>query len=120
MQCAKTAPLRNKAVAFVGRRSLLTPDALRADRRQFVGILPEDPGFVPAVGSHAVVGGRSVGWVTTSCHSPALGRSIGLGMIEGGRGRIGEAVEIFHLRRTSRAVIVAACHFDRAGARLHG
>ena len=115
-----TAPLRNKAVDFVGKRSLLTPDALRADRRQFVGVLPEDPGFVPAVGSHAMVDGRSVGWVTTSCHSPALGRSIGLGMIEGGRGRIGETMEIFHLGKTSRAVIGEACHFDRAGERLHG
>jgi len=39
---------------FVGKRSLLTPDATRPDRRQFIGLLPDDAGFVPAVGAHAI------------------------------------------------------------------
>ncbi len=115
-----TAPLRNKHLDFVGKRSLLTPDALRPDRRHFVGLLPEDPSFVPAVGSHARVDGRSHGWITSSCHSPALGRSIALGMIEAGRARLGETVEIFHLGHISRATLTAPCHLDPQGARLHG
>ena len=41
-------PLRSKKEDFVGKRSLLTPDATRPDRRQLVGLLPEDPHFVPA------------------------------------------------------------------------
>ncbi len=118
-----TAPLRNKKVDFVGKRSLLTPDATRPDRRQFVGLLPADPRFVPAVGSHAIETAdgkrRSIGWITTSCRSPALGRSIALGMIEAGRARIGETVELFHLGQTSRATITAPCHLDPAGERLH-
>ena len=117
-------PLRAKRVDFVGKRSLLTPDATRADRRQLVGLLPEDPDTVPAVGSHAVTGNggarRSLGWITTACISPVLKRSIALGMIEGGRARMGETVEIFHLGKISRATICAPVFVDPAGERLHG
>ncbi|MCW3474379.1 sarcosine oxidase subunit alpha family protein [Limobrevibacterium gyesilva] len=121
-----SGPLRAKKVDFVGKRSLLTPDATRPDRRQFVGLLPADPGFVPAVGTHAVVqeGGarRSIGWITTSAHSPALGRSIALGMIERGRALAdaGAEVELFHLGQASRAVVTAPCFHDPAGEKLHG
>ena len=117
-------PLRAKQVDFVGKRSLMTPDAKRADRRQFVGLLPEDANAVPAVGSHAVAGPRearrSLGWVTSACMSPVLKRSIALGMIEGGRARLGETVELFHLGKISRATICAPVFVDPAGERLHG
>jgi len=117
-------PLRTKRVDFVGKRSLLTPDATRADRRQFVGLLPDDPDNVPAVGSHTVTGQcgarRSLGWITSACMSPLLKRSIALGMIEGGRARTGETVEIFHLGGITRATICAPVFVDPAGERLHG
>ena len=117
-------PLRTKRVDFVGKRSLLTPDATRADRRQFVGLLPDDPDNVPAVGSHTVTGQggarRSLGWITSACMSPLLKRSIALGMIEGGRARMGETVEIFHLGGITRATICAPVFVDPAGERLHG
>jgi len=119
-------PLRAKKVDFVGKRSLLTPDALRPDRRQFVGLLPESPGEIPAVGSHAVVHldglRRSIGWITSACHSPALGRSIALGMIEGGRAlaAAGATVELVHLGKTARARVTGPCFVDAAGERLHG
>jgi sarcosine oxidase subunit alpha len=121
-----SGPLRAKKVDFVGKRSLLTPDALRPDRRQFVGLLPLDPRAVPHVGAHAIertaTGMRSLGWITSSCHSPALGRSIALGMIERGRALIesGGEVEVFHLGETSRAKIVSPIFYDPAGERLHG
>jgi sarcosine oxidase subunit alpha len=121
------APLRTKQVEFVGRRSLLMPDATRAGRRQFVGLLTEDRGTVAPVGAHAIerlAGGRlrSLGWVTTACHSPALGRSIALGMIAGGRAlaEIGATVELYHLGRTMRARVTSPVFFDPAGERLHG
>jgi len=120
-----SAPLRAKKADFVGKRSLLTPDATRPDRRQFVGLLPEDAGFAPAVGAHAIErkdgAMRSIGWVTTSWHSPTLGRSIALGMIERGRtmAGAGAAVELIHLGQTSRAVVTTPCFLDPAGERLH-
>ena len=117
-------PLRAKKIAFVGQRSLLTPDATRADRRQLVGLLPADPDIVPVPGTHAVARDghrqRSLGWITTACRSPALQRSIALGMIEAGRARMGEDVDLFHLGTISRAKIVAPCFYDPAGEKLHG
>lgn len=114
-----TAPLRNKRVDFVGRRSLTTEDALRPDRRQFVGLLPEDPKFVPAVGSHAITADRrSQGWITTAAHSPACGRSIALAMIEAGRSRIGETITLFDRGTTSRATICSPVFHDPEGKKL--
>ena len=65
---------------------------------------------------------RSLGWVTSACHSPALGRSIALGMIARGRALIegGGEVELFHLGKTSRARVVSPVFYDPAGERLHG
>jgi sarcosine oxidase subunit alpha len=81
---------------------------------------------VPHVGSHAIernAGGmRSLGWVTSACHSPALGRSIALGMIARGRALIeaGAEVELFHLGATMRARVVSPVFHDPAGEKLHG
>ena len=115
-------PLRAKKIDFVGKRSLLTPDATRPDRRQLVGLLPADPTIVPVPGTHAVTadGKRSLGWITTACRSPVLQRSVALAMIEGGRARMGEDVALFHLGKRSQARIVAPCFYDPAGERLHG
>jgi len=122
-----SGPLRAKQVDFVGKRSLLTPEARRADRRQFVGLLPENPKEVPHVGAHAVerhADGslRSLGWVTSAVRSPALGRAIALGMIARGRARAeaGETVELYHLGRISRAKLCSPVFYDPAGERLHG
>ena len=120
-------PLRAKQVDFVGKRSLLMPDAVRADRRQFIGLLPDDPASVPPVGSHAVARAadgslRSLGWVTSAFHSPAAGRSIALGMIERGRAlaAAGAEIELFHLGRVTRARACSPVFHDPAGERLHG
>ena len=114
-----TAPIRNKKVDFVGKRSLFTEDAQRPDRRQFVGLLPENPAAVPAVGTHAVENQHSLGWITTACYSPAAGRSIALGMIQAGRARAGAEIELYHLGQTSRARITDPVFLDPMGARLH-
>ncbi len=121
-----SGPLRAKTVNFIGKRSLTTPDALRADRRQFVGLLPLDHSSIPHPGAHAIeraIGGmRSLGWVTSACHSPALGRSIALGMIARGRALIagGNEVELFHLGETMHARVVSPVFHDPMGDRLHG
>jgi sarcosine oxidase subunit alpha len=117
-------PVTAKKVDFVGRRSCLRPDGQRGDRRQFVGLESLDGRLLP-VGGHVLAPGeaapaRSQGWVTSSVHSPALGRPHALGMVEAGRARMGEAVEIWDLGTRHRARIVAPCALDPEGARING
>ena len=40
-------------------------------------------------------------------------------MIEGGLGRMGETVQVFHLGKMRAATIAAACAFDPEGERLN-
>ncbi len=108
---------------FIGRRSLMLPEARRAGRNQLVGIRTADARFVPAAGSHVALGdgaGGSDGWITSSCLSPALGRSIALAMVRDGRRREGETVTLIDEGRWHKAEIVEPCFYDPAGARLHG
>jgi sarcosine oxidase subunit alpha len=115
-----------KKVDFVGRRSLTTPDALRPDRRQLVGLRTESAELVLPVGSHAVVRengqARSIGWVTSSAMSPTLGRSIALAMIERGAelAEAGAEIELFDRGRIVHAKACAPCFFDAKGDRLRG
>ncbi|MDG3579936.1 2Fe-2S iron-sulfur cluster-binding protein [Rhizobium sp. YJ-22] len=123
MDFGLTAPLERKKVEFIGRRSLLAEDAARADRRQFVGLEAiDDKGLLPT-GAHGIepssAGLRSTGYVTSSYFSPALQKPIALGLIERGLSRMGEVIELQHLRQIRRARIVSACAFDEEGSRLH-
>jgi sarcosine oxidase subunit alpha len=113
--------IARKTSDFVGRRSLMRPEALRDDRHQFVGILPEDPQLPLRAGAHVVAAadGRSEGYVTSACWSPALGRPVGLGMLRRGRARMGERIVLVDEGRRSAARVVAPCFVDPAGANLH-
>ncbi|MCQ4632544.1 (2Fe-2S)-binding protein [Shinella sp. CPCC 100929] len=123
MDFGLTAPLERKKVEFIGRRSLVTEDAARPDRRQFVGLEAIDGAGVLPTGAHGIehLAGtpRSLGYVTSSYFSPALQRPIALGLIERGLDRMGDIIELQHLREVRRARIVAACAFDAEGGRLH-
>ena len=120
-------PREKRSDSYVGDRSLFTEDAMRADRRQLVGLRALDERVLPP-GSHAVVargsGQRSIGFVTSSAMSPTLGFPVALGLVEGGRARMGEVLDIesFGYKRTGgsrhRAEIIAPCVYDRQGARL--
>jgi sarcosine oxidase subunit alpha len=117
-------PVTTKKTDFVGRRSCLRPDGQRPDRRQFVGLESLDGRLLP-VGGHVLKPGAvppalSQGWVTSSVHSPALGRPHALGMIEAGQARIGEEVQVQDLGTSYRARIVNPCAFDPDGERMHG
>jgi sarcosine oxidase subunit alpha len=108
---------------FVGKRALLRNLADTAPRPQLVGLLAEDPRFVPPEG--AVVldeqGGRGRGFVTASCMSGAVGRSIALAMIEGGRALMDREVELFAPAGTRhKARIVRPAFYDVRGERMRG
>jgi sarcosine oxidase subunit alpha len=118
------APRRKRTTEFVGRRSLFTEEAMRADRKQLVGLTVAEGEPPLGTGAHGIerVGGtkRSLGYVTSSYFSPTLGRPIALALIEAGVARHGEVIDIQHLGMLRRATITAPCALDPAGDRLNG
>jgi sarcosine oxidase subunit alpha len=112
-----------KAANFVGRRSLLRPVALDADRMQLVGLLPLDRRTRLPVGAHITLQAPPAaidGFVTSSAFSPVLGHPVSLAMLKRGRLRLGECVTAYHLGQAIRAEVVKTPFFDPAGERLHG
>jgi sarcosine oxidase subunit alpha len=79
-----------KPFSFLGKRSLSRSDTARTDRKQLVGLLPEDPATVLTEGAQimetASVGAsnKMLGHVTSSYHSAFLGRSIAMAVVAGG------------------------------------
>ena len=116
--------IAKKAANFVGRRSLLRPAALDANRMQLVGLVPVDRKTRLPVGAHAVVPpgppGTIEGFVTSSHDSPNLGHPVALAMLQRGRARVGERITVHHLGTAIDAEVVATPFFDPKGERLHG
>ncbi len=112
-----------KAANFVGRRSLLRPAALDPQRLQGVGLVPLDRRTPLPVGAHVcdrAPPAPAEGFVTSACHSPALGHPVALALLRRGRARLGEQVTLWHLGRAIRAEVCPTPFFDPQGARLHG
>ena len=115
--------LVKKSDDFVGRRSLERSDARRSDRLQFVGLEANDREKVLPIGGHLVADPKSRlgshGYVTSSCMSEALGRSVALGLVQAGRSRLGESVQIYSNGRLYPARIVSPQWYNPKGERLH-
>jgi len=113
-----------KSGDFIGRRSLARANDRRTDRRQFVGIEPLDAMVNLVAGSHIVTGEgnarRTEGFVTSACRSPTLGRSIALGLLEGGSARLGQTVTIFDRGWTCEARVVKPAFYDVPGECMNG
>ncbi len=111
---------------FLGKRGLCRPDTLRADRKQLVGLLSDDPAEVIPEGSHISPQPEAPpplameGWVSSSYFSPNCGRSIALALLRRGRERMGETVAIPLEDKVVRAKVVRPIFFDEAGERLRG
>ena len=106
---------------FIGKRSLARPDNQRADRLQLVG-LTDAEASVLVPGAHLRLPGTtegSDGWVTSASHSPALGKTIALALLRGGRARVGEKLTVHDLDRSCAATIVSPTFLDPEGKRLH-
>jgi len=109
---------------FIGRRSLARAGTTGDDRKQWVGLLTEDPMEVLPEGGQVVADARApvpvpmLGHVTSSYFSANLGRSIALGLVKGGRKRMGEGVEVpLADGRTLRARVASPVFFDPEGVR---
>jgi sarcosine oxidase subunit alpha len=106
---------------FVGKRALERNLADPAPRPQLVGLLAADPARVLPEGAQVLdaTGARGRGYVTASCMSPALGRSIALGLVEDGRRLLGTEVELFAPSgERMRATLVRPAFLDPKGERM--
>ncbi|MFJ8593936.1 sarcosine oxidase subunit alpha family protein [Streptomyces sp. NPDC093598] len=90
----------SKQKDFIGKRSFSRADTARSDRKHLVGLLPSDRTTRLPEGTQLVAPGTTLetvpvpmlGHVTSSYHSPALGRPFALALVAGGRARIGETL----------------------------
>ena len=111
---------------FVGKRSLVRPDTLRADRKQLVGLLPVDPDALIPEGAQVVLEDTGsipmpmAGHVTSSYRSPALGRTFALAMVAGGHALTGRTVFAPMREGTIAAEVTAPIFYDPEGARRDG
>ena len=109
---------------FIGRRSLIRDANVGGVRPKVVGLLPEDASFVPPDGSPLVEAGAPldspsvIGYVSQACHSPNVGHSIALAVLDDGRRRIGERIAIAAVGRRAAALVTRPCFVDPEGARM--
>jgi len=110
-------------------RSLARPALAAANRKQMIGLLTRDPAHLLEEGAQVVphdadvqafAPAHALGHVTSAYRSQALGRTIALALVEGGRSRIGETVDVPMPSGRVPAEIVDAVFYDRANERLHG
>jgi sarcosine oxidase subunit alpha len=83
---------------FLGKRSLSRPDCLRDDRKQLVGLLPEDNKTVLPEGTQLIEDPSATapvpmcGHVSSSYMSACLGHPIALALVAGGHSRKDETI----------------------------
>ncbi|WP_186758989.1 2Fe-2S iron-sulfur cluster-binding protein [Arthrobacter alpinus] len=120
----------SKAKDFIGKRSYQRAGAVREGRKHLVSVLPVDGSIRLPEGTQLVAAGVSVnpaygpvpmqGFVTSSYHSAALGRSFGLAMIKDGRNWIGERLIAAVGSELVDVVVGETVLFDAEGKRRDG
>jgi sarcosine oxidase subunit alpha len=111
---------------FVGKRSLERATMQSPDRRQLVGLRTRDAGIVLEEGAQLTARpGQSapmkvIGHVTSSYASAALGHSVALAMVAGGRAREGATLYVSMPAGEVPVTVTRPVFYDPDGARLHG
>ena len=111
---------------FIGRRSLVRDLDVGGVRPNVVGLLPDDPSFVPPDGTPLVPAGAAqqappvIGYISQACYSPNVGRAIALAVLDDGRRLIDGRVDIAAIDRRAPARVTRPCFVDRAGGRMRG
>jgi sarcosine oxidase subunit alpha len=115
-----------KKADFLGKRSFSRADTSRTDRKQLVGLLPEDPGLLLGEGTQVIAedalspGVAMLGHVTSSYRSQALGRTFALALVRGGDSRRGERLHAAVGETTVPVRVCAPIFYDKEGARRDG
>jgi sarcosine oxidase subunit alpha len=111
---------------LIGRRSLHRADTTRPDRKQLVGLWPENPEEVLPEGAQIVAELHErppmpmIGHVTSSYYSANLGRSFALALVASGRDRLGQTLHLPLAGHIARAEVTDTVFIDPQGSRLRG
>jgi sarcosine oxidase, subunit alpha len=111
---------------FVGMRSLLRASMRNSDRKQLVGLKPKN--LRTALEEGAQVCARPaqhppmqpLGHVTSAYTAATVGHPIALGMIAGGRARIGSSLYVSTADGDIEVEVTSPVFYDSEGLRLHG
>ena len=115
---------RNK-VDFVGKRSLARAATKDPQRKQLVGLCTASADTVLEEGAQVVESAgqkppmKLLGHVSSSYFSAALGRSIALALVAGGRARLGQTLYVPMPGGDIPVEVSSPVFYDREGARLH-
>ena len=121
----------SKQKDFIGKRSFSRTDTRRTDRKQLVGLLPQDKAFVAVEGSHLVAsparatfdpasGSPSLGHITASYHSPNLESGFALALLVNGRSLHGQTVYCLQGSNLKPMAVVDPVFIDKEGKRRDG
>jgi len=114
---------------FVGKRALQRPAMESPYRKQLVGLLTRDPEHVLEEGAQIVPATQpgqraapepAIGHVTSSYHSPSVGRSIALALLTSGRSRLGETLYVSMPDGDVPVEVASPVFYDPKGGRLNG
>jgi sarcosine oxidase subunit alpha len=110
---------------FVGKRSLQRASMNAATRKQLVGLRTKDPRIVLEEGAQvAEKPGQTppmklIGHITSSYASSVLGHSIALGLVAGGRARLGQTLYVPMPNGDLEVEVTSPVFYDSAGARIN-
>ncbi|MEU4670160.1 2Fe-2S iron-sulfur cluster-binding protein [Amycolatopsis sp. NPDC023774] len=112
---------------FLGKRSFTRAENARPDRKQLVGLLPQDPAVLLPEGSQLIETDhvpeppvRMVGHVTSSYRSAALGRTFALALVRSGRERVGQTLYVPVGDAVVPVTVTESVLFDKEGTRRDG
>jgi len=117
-------PVNNKKDDFIGKRSLFRSHNLESGRKEFVGIQSTSDCTLP-IGAHLIDTEHpefpvaTQGYVTSSCYSPTLGKSIALGLLRNGFSRTNQNIYVYDQGKIYDAEIVSPIFYDPTGERLN-
>lgn len=116
-----------KKLDFIGKRSFARQANADLNRRQLVGLLPDDPSLFIPEGSQLVSTDRidrvpvpMDGFVTSSYDSRAIGSTFALALVSAGHARIGEKLNAVVDGQLVPVTIGSHVLFDPEGARRDG
>ena len=119
--------ISKKKADYLGKRGQERVYLARADRWKLAGfetldgsVIP-DGAYIPAEGHNPNGQRNTQGRVTSTYHSPTLGKGIAMGLIRGGLDRIGEVVEFTKMGGgTVQARVCDPVFYDKEGEKGNG